>query len=181
MFIYLTVYYLVYLNGLDRNILWKLGNTNILWFFWSEKQIYSNNYFSAQFYSVLWVNLWFVDWSWRQWLEGVFDTKSAQCVLLHTSAVPALELSMITGLKICARLRSFHQRRQLPGFHWKTPGQNSRDSQTCSPVPLSLMWLCILLCSFLPFLKRLLSSFRTAQESQWMFVMTGRWLCWCLH
>lgn len=93
-------------------------------------------------------NFWSVDMSWRQWLEGylTWNLHSAFC---SACLMPALELSMITGLKICAPLRIFHQQCQVPVFHWKGAGEKRREIQTCPSVTLCLMWrgfafLCIL-------------------------------------
>lgn len=48
--------------------------------------------------------------------------KSARCILLRTSAVPALELSMITGLKICASLRKLSSAMSATRFSLKDIG-----------------------------------------------------------
>lgn len=99
-------------------------------------------------------NLWSVDMSWRQWLEGylTWNLHSAFC---PACLMPALELSMITGLEICAPLRIFHQQCQVPVFHWAGAGEKSREIQACPSVTLCLMWrgfafFCILFWLFNP-------------------------------
>lgn len=53
-------------------------------------------------------NLWFVDMSWRQWLDG-YLTWNLHGAFSSTCPTPASELSLITGLKICAPVWIFHQ------------------------------------------------------------------------